>query len=268
MPSTARFNFTVTALDPFGNTVTSFVGTVSFTSSDPQALLPLNATLTGGTGIFSATLKTPGKQTVTATDNARVRCPLPASAVILAVNSSGIAPFVESIDRTTPAGLGTNASSSVIFTVTFSQAVIGVNLGDFALALTGTVAATLSKVTPVSGAVYTVTLSGITGFGNIGLNLVDNGSIYNLAGNPLNDPNGSAVFTFAAPQTFVPTGYKPSSLVVEDVNGDGNPDIVVANYFSNTVSVLLGNGNGDLPATADLRHWRCANFCGGRRHDR
>ena len=29
-----------------------------------------------------------------------------------------------------------------------------------------------------------------------------------------------------------------------DLNGDGIPDIVAANYGSDTVSVLLGNGNG------------------------
>ena len=38
LPNTA-FNFTVTALDPFGNTATGYTGTVDFASSDSQALL-------------------------------------------------------------------------------------------------------------------------------------------------------------------------------------------------------------------------------------
>jgi uncharacterized repeat protein (TIGR01451 family) len=62
------FNFTVMALDQFNNTATSYAGTVQFTSTDPNATLPTNTTLTNGTGIFSATLKTVGNRTITATD--------------------------------------------------------------------------------------------------------------------------------------------------------------------------------------------------------
>src|SRR5207245_11495373 len=45
-------------------------GTVHFTSSDAQAILPADSTLNNGTGTFSATLKTAGNQTITATDAA------------------------------------------------------------------------------------------------------------------------------------------------------------------------------------------------------
>jgi hypothetical protein len=62
------FSFTVTAQDSFGNNATGYAGTVAFASSDNQALLPANATLANGMGIFSATLKKAGAQTVTATD--------------------------------------------------------------------------------------------------------------------------------------------------------------------------------------------------------
>jgi hypothetical protein len=62
--------FTVTARDRFGNTATGYAGTVHFTSSDGQAVLPGDATLTNGTGTFSATLETAGTQSLTATDTA------------------------------------------------------------------------------------------------------------------------------------------------------------------------------------------------------
>ena len=61
-------SFTVTAKDPFNNTAASYTGTVHFTSSDAAATLPGNTTLTNGVGVFSATLKSLGSQTLTATD--------------------------------------------------------------------------------------------------------------------------------------------------------------------------------------------------------
>ncbi|HKI27454.1 MAG TPA: chitobiase/beta-hexosaminidase C-terminal domain-containing protein [Candidatus Sulfotelmatobacter sp.] len=62
------FTFTVSALDQFNNTASTYSGTVHFTSSDAQALLPANATLTSGMGTFSATINTKGTQTLSATD--------------------------------------------------------------------------------------------------------------------------------------------------------------------------------------------------------
>src|SRR5204863_487973 len=64
------FSFTVTALDQFNNTATGYAGTVHFTGSDGQAVLPGDSTLASGAGTFSATLKTAGNQTITATDAA------------------------------------------------------------------------------------------------------------------------------------------------------------------------------------------------------
>ena len=64
----SAFSFTVTALDQINNTVTGYSGTVHFTSSDGTATLPANSTLTNGVGTFSATLRTAGGQTITATD--------------------------------------------------------------------------------------------------------------------------------------------------------------------------------------------------------
>ena len=90
-------------------------------------------------GIFRATLRMLGSQTVSVTDSSNAA--IIGSAMIHAVSSSGIAPFVESINRSGPAGSTTNAST-VTYTVTFSQAVTGVNASDFALALTGTATAT------------------------------------------------------------------------------------------------------------------------------
>ncbi len=72
VPSTAitsvPFAFTITAMTQSGSVNTAYSGTVHFSSSDGQAVLPANATLTNGTGTFSATLRTSGSQTITASD--------------------------------------------------------------------------------------------------------------------------------------------------------------------------------------------------------
>jgi hypothetical protein len=73
-PATAQsgtaFKFVVTALNTANDVDTKYSGTVQFSSTDPQAMLPANSTLTNGTGTFSATLQAAGGQTLTVTDAA------------------------------------------------------------------------------------------------------------------------------------------------------------------------------------------------------
>jgi hypothetical protein len=67
-------NYTVTIHNPGGTIDTAFTGTVSFSSSDPQAVLPYNYTFTAadaGVHTFSAVLATAGTQSITVTDTTR-----------------------------------------------------------------------------------------------------------------------------------------------------------------------------------------------------
>jgi hypothetical protein len=64
------FSVTVTALSVSGQTAIGYSGTVHFTSTDSQAILPAASTLSNGVGTFSVTLKTSGNQTITAMDTA------------------------------------------------------------------------------------------------------------------------------------------------------------------------------------------------------
>jgi hypothetical protein len=63
-----QVSVTVRALDSKGQVVTNYPGVVRFASSDNQAILPANATLTNGEGMFNVTLKTAGPQTIRAVD--------------------------------------------------------------------------------------------------------------------------------------------------------------------------------------------------------
>jgi len=91
------FQFTVTALDQFGNIAVDYAGTVKFTSSDALAVLPGNATFSaGGTAMFSATLNTGGTQTITVTDTVTSSI----TGTSNGISTSSTAAFVSS-DKTT-----------------------------------------------------------------------------------------------------------------------------------------------------------------------
>jgi len=47
----------------------------------------------------------------------------------------------------------------------------------------------------------------------------------------------------AAPRTFL-TGSNPAASVTADLNGDGIPDVAVANQSSSTIALFMGNGDG------------------------
>jgi hypothetical protein len=95
------------------------------------------------------------------------------------------APTVSSINRvsTNP----TNTTGNVDWTVTFSENVTGVDIGDFVLTSNGLGGSpAISSVTQGANAsVYTVTASTGTGSGTLGLNLNDDDSIADAAGNKL-----------------------------------------------------------------------------------
>ena len=105
----APFNVFVTALDAFGNTATTYAGTVQLTSSDPQATFSPNATLTNGSGFFAGILRTAGIQTVIATDTTDTLITGTSNDILV---SAGAAAHFQ---VTAPGS--TNAGSTLTFTV-------------------------------------------------------------------------------------------------------------------------------------------------------
>jgi hypothetical protein len=132
-PTTAGFpqNLTITAQDQYGNIATSYSGTVQFTSTDPNAVFPLNnVTLTSGTGTFSATLKTAGTQSITATDSTRTSLtgtqsgitvnPAAASAFIIEAPAT-VAPGVPISFTVTAVDANGNVATGYSGTIVFSS---------------------------------------------------------------------------------------------------------------------------------------------------
>jgi len=57
---------------------------------------------------------------------------------------------------------------------------------------------------------------------------------------------GNGDGTFQPPQDYSSGGNSPYFVYVDDLNGDGKPDLIIANVLSNNVGVLLGNGDGSF----------------------
>jgi len=55
---------------------------------------------------------------------------------------------------------------------------------------------------------------------------------------------GNADGTFQTPVSYSSGGSGANSVAIGDVNGDGHPDLLVANSSTGSVGVLLGNGDG------------------------
>jgi autotransporter-associated beta strand protein len=92
-------------------------------------------------------------------------------------------PTVVSINRQNPTGATINGGT-VVFRVTFSEQVSGVDAGDFQLTTTGSTNGALGSVAPVSGTTYDVTVNTVTGTGTLRLDLKASGTgIIDLAGN-------------------------------------------------------------------------------------
>jgi uncharacterized repeat protein (TIGR02543 family) len=190
-PSTAGTAgaITVTAQDGSGNTITTYGGTVHFTSTDSQASLPANYTFVSGdhgTHTFTATLKTSGSQSITATDTIANTITGTQSGII--INSAKASQIrVETVANGTgavvPAQNVASGSSITVYAVTRDQ------YGNFVAGATGswslisiTGGVTKSNLVPSANrqnAVFTGNLAGtaIIQVTSTGLTSVNSGTL-------------------------------------------------------------------------------------------
>lgn len=138
-----------------------------------------------------------------------------------------------------------NGDSKLDLTVTSSQADATIT-GDtdafvYLGAGNGTFAASPTATLPVVGNSFGIAMGDVNGDGKTDLVFGENGS------NLVSVFTGKGDGTFNAPATYVTgstTTSDPFYVTLGDVNGDGKPDIVVANWNDASISVLTNNGNG------------------------
>ena len=190
--------------------------------------VPAQTPLDTATGVLSAA---PGSRIATVEDGETV-------AAVDFGNHDLVPPTVVSI---VPTGNSLTNAASLAFAVTFSKPVVSVAASDFALALSGT-AGTISSVAG-SGANYVVSVTGVSGNGTLGLNLVDNDSIEDPSGNPLGGPGiGNGNFTGEAytidtePPTILSVAPNPS--IVTDGNA-GSDTFSLTAAFSEAMNTAI-----------------------------
>ncbi|MGB8169928.1 MAG: Ig-like domain-containing protein, partial [Chthoniobacteraceae bacterium] len=155
-----------------------------------------------------------------------------------------VAPTVTSINRQTPSAATTNVDT-VTFRVTFSEVVTGVDTTDFALTTTNVVTGAISSINAVSGSIYDVTVSSITGTGTLRLDLKSSGTgVSDLAGNAIAaGALGAQIYTI---DTIAPTIASVTAPASGTYKVGDNLD------FSVTFSeVVTATGAIRLPITLD-----------------
>ena len=232
-------NLTIEAEDPFGNLATGYTGTIHFTSTDGQAVLPSDSGLTDGTGTFNVTLETAGPQTVTATDTvtpsitgtspAVIITPAAMSGFLVTMTTPVIAGTAQSVTVKADDAFGNVVSGytgTITFTSTDGQAVLPLNYtflvaddgqhtftNDVTFKTAGpqTVTTTDTATSSFTGTSSSVTVTPstathfeVTSSGSLGSQVTITVTALDAFGNVATGDDGTVVFTTTDPQAVLP----------------------------------------------------------------
>jgi hypothetical protein len=236
----APVTVSVTAFDVFNNVATGYAGTVHFTSSDAQATLPANTTLSAGTGSFSATLDTAGAQTVTATDT--VSSGITGSTPISVSPTAAVSLAVSGFPATTTAGVAQP------LTVTLRDA-----YGNVATGYTGTIRFSSSDIQAGLPASYPFTAAD-AGMRTFSVVLKTAGTqsitVTDVANSALTATRAGITVTAAAAASFTVAGFPATTAGVAHTftvtahDAFGN----VATGYLGTVHFTSSDAQASLPA--------------------
>jgi hypothetical protein len=237
--------FTVTAKDASGNTATGNSGSISISSTDPQATLPGTSNLVNGVGTFSITYKSSGMRTLTASDGSRT---------VTSIQTSVSASTFSLTESTlSPATLSLTSGTSTQVTLTLKDAFGNANpnhapeasaINLLASSSSGT--GTFGSIITQGGGVYTSNFTGNVS-GNViisaqinGQPLADSSSISVISGPP------SRLLLTAAPDAA--HAGMPFTPTVRALDAAGN----LVTSYSSTLSFSSNDPIALLPPSFPL----------------
>jgi Ca2+-binding RTX toxin-like protein len=132
-----------------------------------------------------------------------------------------------------PATASPTSGTTADFTVTFSEPVTGVTPDDFVLVRSGVAVSGPIAVTG-GGTTWTVSLSGISGNGTVGVNLVNNGSIQDAGLNPI--ATGITGGLLTVNQVGGPVQLSGTTLTI---NGTSDVDVITVSENATTLTIVV-----------------------------
>jgi sugar lactone lactonase YvrE len=222
---------TVTAISEGGQTATDYVGTVHFTSTDTNAVLPADYTFTAadqGVHTFAITLVTAGTQSVTATDTTASQDTVTASTTVVAAAAATV---------TASAGTPQVAQVGAAYPVPFQVKVQDTYQNPAA-------GAQVTFAAPGSGA------SGV--FAGNGASVTVNADVNGLATAPVFTANGTAgsfavTATASGVNTSATFSLTNTSKAVPTLAIALNPNVSSVVYGQTvTLQATLSSGSGDV----------------------
>ena len=236
------FNYNATAQGPVTSSVTGSTATPTYSySGTGSTVYGPSATPPTAAGTYKVVASVAGDANYNGASSADY-------AFVINLN----APSVISINRVESA---TNNLSTLHFVVTFSKDITGFDVNDLAIINTGTVTSTSIAVNTITASTYTVTISGITGNGTLGLNLSSSGTgIVDLYGTGIINGITGQVYTIDK-ITNSPSLTSPSSnssyigqniSVSYNIPEVGLPGSTTLTFHSSTNNIVinLNNSNG------------------------
>jgi hypothetical protein len=249
--SNSAFTFSVTALDAFNNTASGYSGTAHFTSTDGAATLPADATLSLGLGIFSATLRTSGARTITATDT--VNASITGTSGAITVGAGGATHFTVSAPASATAGTAfsvtvtaldatnntaTGYAGTVHFTSSDAQAVLPAN------------ATLVNGVGTFSATLKTAGNRTITATDTVSASITGTSAAIAVA------PGPASRFVVTAPASATNAVAVTFTVAAQDAFGNATPGYAGTVHFTSSdgaatlaADATLASGTGSFSAT-------------------